>query len=143
LLAEFFLDKFNSRERNKNLRLSKKAVEVLEYYNFPGNVRELRNIIEDAFVFCDGSVIYPQNLSFRKPFLREQNNQSETISFFSSITHLSYHDAMEVFDKEYFLRLLQENFWNINEAAKKARLSREWLSKKVNRLDLKRSVNNT
>ena len=64
LLTQFFLDKF-MRERNKNIRLSEDALKMLIQYNFPGNVRELRNIIEDAFVLCEGNMINSENLSIR------------------------------------------------------------------------------
>ena len=64
-IAQFFLAKFN-RERNRHLKFSKKSVLMLESYDFPGNVRELRNIIEDAFVFTEGHYIQPDKLSFHK-----------------------------------------------------------------------------
>ena len=54
---------------------------------------------------------------------------------FNTLTHKA---AVEKFESEYFLNLLKSNYWNINEAAKKADISREWLSKKIKRLQLKK-----
>jgi DNA-binding NtrC family response regulator len=140
LLAHFFLEKFN-RERNKHLQFSDKALRQLEDYNFPGNVRELRNIIEDAFVFTEGPLIQPENLSFRtatKLIDREENMVD--IKLAKNSHRILHKDAIEAFEKKYFLQLLQDNFWNINEASKKAGLSREWLSKKIKKLGLKNRV---
>ncbi|MEJ2543129.1 MAG: sigma-54 dependent transcriptional regulator [Calditrichaceae bacterium] len=67
ILANFFLDRFN-RERKKQIKFSDKALQLLESYKFPGNVRELRNIVENAFIFCDGHIIEPQNLALRSEY---------------------------------------------------------------------------
>jgi DNA-binding NtrC family response regulator len=139
LLAQFFLEKFN-QERNKNLKLSRDSLQLLESYDFPGNVRELRNIIEDAFVFTDGQWIQPQNLSLRHTTAKRkgkfsQNTNSRVVE---ELNQLPYKDALEHFEKNYFYKLIEDSHWNINEAAKKAGMSREWLSKKVNKLGLKK-----
>lgn len=140
LLAQFFLKKF-SQERNKHLKFSDKALQQLESYDFPGNVRELRNIIEDAFVFTDGPLIYPENLSFRIVIeMTDEEKDSNNITLAKNFHRINHREAIEVFEKKYFLQLLQDNRWNINETAKKAGLSREWLSKKVKKLGLKNYV---
>jgi DNA-binding NtrC family response regulator len=135
LLATFFLDKFN-RDRNKNLKFSEKALQLLESYDFPGNVRELRNIVEDAFVFTEGNWINPENLSLRQTRLIIE--EEETPGKFSEFEGLTYKEVVDKFETEFILSLLYENQWNINETARKVGMTREWLSKKVNRLGLKK-----
>jgi DNA-binding NtrC family response regulator len=138
-LAQFFLNKFN-RERKKKLKFSDNALEILESYDFPGNVRELRNIIEDAFVFCNNQLIKPRNLIFNKLPKKQADEINPIIHPNKHIefNKLSYKEAIEKFDSQYFSSLLQQNFWNINEAAKSAGLSREWLSKKMKKMDIKK-----
>ena len=138
-LALFFLDKFN-KERKRNLHFSEKSLLLLESYDFRGNVRELRNIIEDAFVFCDDNTIHPQDLSLKK--LAEHINspvsdESQTLNC-QEFSNLSHKKAVEKFESAYFLNILKSTYWNINEAAKKAEISREWLSKKIRHLKLKK-----
>jgi two-component system response regulator AtoC len=138
-LALFFLEKFN-KERKKNLRFSEKSLLLLESYDFKGNVRELRNIIEDAYVFCEGNVIKPEDLSLKK--IKEQdyltpsfdNNTQIRYEDFCQLTHK---EAIAKFESQYFLKLLNSHYWNINETAKKAAITREWLSKKIKHLKLK------
>ena len=138
-LAQFFLSKFN-RERKKNLKLSRKALDLLNIYDFPGNVRELRNLIEDAFIFSEGQWIKAENLPIhtdRK--MNSQKNDTTEIEFPELLaSNLSHRDALEAFEKKYFGGLLKKNKWNLREAAKDAGLSREWLSKKIHALGLKK-----
>jgi transcriptional regulator with PAS, ATPase and Fis domain len=47
---------------DRNLVVSEDALEFLRRYDYPGNVRELRNIIERASLLCDGEAIQPQHL---------------------------------------------------------------------------------
>jgi DNA-binding NtrC family response regulator len=136
-IAQFFLDKFN-RQRNRKLKFSENALRQLESYPFPGNVRELRNIIEDAFVLTEGALIQPENLSFRKT-LRSANHEqgNYTLELSDNFHRLTHQEAIEVFEKKYFLQLLQEYYWNIQEVARKSGMTREWLSKKIKKLGIK------
>jgi two-component system response regulator AtoC len=57
LLASYLLDKLSSRMGRKALSLNNAAMEKLFAWDFPGNVRELENILERAVIFCEASVI--------------------------------------------------------------------------------------
>ncbi|MCJ7601935.1 MAG: sigma 54-interacting transcriptional regulator, partial [Desulfobulbaceae bacterium] len=62
LLAEHYIRKFN-RQRGKEVQgLSEEALEILMRYDYPGNIRELENIIEYAFILCSKGLILPQHL---------------------------------------------------------------------------------
>ncbi len=58
LIARALLDRMN----RKRYRLSEQALACLQGYDFPGNVRELRNILERAVLLCDGELIGPEHL---------------------------------------------------------------------------------
>ena len=132
-LAEFFIEKFN-KERNKNIHISEQALNVLESYPFRGNVRELRNILEDAFVFCPTQTIRPENLKINSHL---NQNSHALMNPAVMVKHLPHRQALERFEKQYFVQLLESTKWNITKAAEKAEISREWLSKKIKTLGLK------
>ena len=64
LLAEYMLSMLAAQMEAPTPELTPKAVEVLEGYAFPGNVRELRNIIEHALIVSEGAAIQPEHLRF-------------------------------------------------------------------------------
>lgn len=61
-LAEIFLEDFNTMFRKKISRISPEAESMLTYYSWPGNIRELRNVIERATLLCDKDIIEPAHL---------------------------------------------------------------------------------
>lgn len=61
-LAEYFVSRFATEHRRRIARISSSALDVLLSYAFPGNVRELENVIERAVVVCDGFVIQEHHL---------------------------------------------------------------------------------
>ena len=66
-LAEYVLGELATRLEVPIPELTPEAVKVLEGYTFPGNVRELRNIIEGALIVSEGAAIQPEHLRFLFP----------------------------------------------------------------------------
>ncbi|MEI7509719.1 MAG: sigma-54 dependent transcriptional regulator [Flavobacterium sp.] len=64
LLAKYFMDLFVKENKMKTLSISKEAKEQLMKYAFPGNIRELKSIVDLACVMCDGKEILPNDLTF-------------------------------------------------------------------------------
>jgi Nif-specific regulatory protein len=56
-LAQYFLEKFSAAHRKPMPKLTAQALELLTSYDWPGNVRQLENCIEQAVVLCDGNVV--------------------------------------------------------------------------------------
>jgi len=63
LLIQNFIQKFNALKGKEIKGISDHALNILMQYNFPGNIRELENIIEYAFVLCRGDMIKTRHLS--------------------------------------------------------------------------------
>ena len=56
-LVDYYIKEFNSLYHRKVKRITKKAMSTFMQYTWPGNIRELRNILERAFLLCEGTVI--------------------------------------------------------------------------------------
>jgi DNA-binding NtrC family response regulator len=138
-LSNFFIEKLNN-DRNKKIKISKQTLNILKDYSFRGNIRELRNIIEDAFVFCTGNTIEPKNLTLlQNRFGMDINSDEDTEkNNLPEYFDLPYHSSLIEFEKSYFKRLLDKNLWNLTKSAEKAKISREWLSKKIKNIGLKK-----
>lgn len=65
LLADFFLEEFCSQNNMAACRISDEARNLLMHYSFPGNVRELKAVVELAAVLAEDDTIRPQDLSLR------------------------------------------------------------------------------
>jgi DNA-binding NtrC family response regulator len=66
LLASFFLNKYASQYSKNGLTIVASAVEKLESYHWPGNIRELQHAIEKAVILCDGGELQPADFVLRK-----------------------------------------------------------------------------
>jgi two-component system response regulator HydG len=61
-LAEFFLEKFSEKNRREGISLAPEVMEALQRYPWPGNIRELENVMERAVIVCQGDVITLEHL---------------------------------------------------------------------------------
>jgi len=53
LLAKYFIERYAAKEGKRIRRVEKRTAELLEGYHWPGNIRELQNVIERAMILCD------------------------------------------------------------------------------------------
>lgn len=101
LLARFFLDKF-ARKMGKSIRdLSPKASERLLHYSWPGNIRELQNVIERAAILTRGSLLEIDNaLELRLEDQETKSAPEQWVSF-------------EEMERAYILKVLERTRWII------------------------------
>jgi DNA-binding NtrC family response regulator len=66
LLAEYFIARHGEAPDSPPLELAPESIRALETHHWPGNIRELKNVIERAAVVCTGSVIEPVHLSLQR-----------------------------------------------------------------------------
>ncbi len=64
LLANHFIELFAKRMNKGNVQITDDALDLLLGYSYPGNIRELRNIIERALILCDGNHLLPNHFPF-------------------------------------------------------------------------------
>jgi two-component system nitrogen regulation response regulator NtrX len=137
-LANHFLEYFCSKESRETKTLDKEALQAVMDYPWPGNVRELKNLIERLVIMSPGNTItlkqLPQAICDRRPqvAIKEQTSISLTADTFRT--------AREEFEKEYLIRKLEENDWNISRTAEIIEIERSNLHRKIKTygIDLKK-----
>ena len=139
-LAEHILSGLNAN--NKPVSLSPGALNALLNYSFPGNVRELENILERACTLCDKNRIeledlklYPEGVSSELPAEKTlRASQSERAE--SRIPISSLDDHLEEIEKEILIETLEQARWNKTEAAKKLGISFRSIRYRLEKLGL-------
>lgn len=127
LLIKHFLRKF-SEEIGKEVKgFAHDAMEVLEGYAFPGNVRELENIIERAVVLCEGNVIQKANLelqSAEEERVLEQHIVPLNLEELKEVKKHVRERAVAPIEKAFLLSALKRNNWNVSQAAEETGMLR-------------------
>lgn len=108
LLAEHFLEKYAAEHKKSILRISTPAIDMLTAYHFPGNVRELENVVEHAVVECDSNVIHGHHLP---PTL-------QTAEVTGTETRLTLDSAVAAFERDLIQDALKSTHGNIAKAAR-------------------------
>lgn len=124
LLDHFF--EYYCRKFDKTLKIDREAVlAILNDYHYPGNVRELRNIIHKAVLFCSGKTVGP------KDFLKHFSNIE------AGGADIAKKPQKRIDDDKIIKEILEETNWNITWAAQKLGYSREGLSRRIKRNKIK------
>ena len=133
LLVDHFLAKY-AREFNRDVRgVSAGALEVLARYDWPGNVREMENIIQRSVVLAGGPVLQLQDLPLDLAL-------PETGARLGEDTGLPLREAREQFERQYVLRVLERVGWNQSRAARVLGLHRNTLLSKLGAWGIRRPL---
>ncbi|MCA0446330.1 MAG: sigma-54 dependent transcriptional regulator [Bacteroidetes bacterium] len=127
LIAEKILEEAAVRFGKGDAKIREDAAELLTRYHFPGNVRELRNILERALIFCSDGVIKPEdlNLSF------SSSKKSDSMIF-----GIGRVVDLEGLEKEYIQYILKYHAKSYQEAADVLNISTKNLWEKRKKYDL-------
>lgn len=127
LLIDHFLKKFSS-ENGKEKAISVEARDLLMKYDYPGNVRELENIIERATVISRGAVISVEDLPFREAGLKDINSGEKPGTM---------KDSIEALESGMIQKAMQDAGGNQSKAAEALGISERMLRYKLKKYKLK------
>ncbi|KQC12995.1 MAG: hypothetical protein APR63_09750 [Desulfuromonas sp. SDB] len=124
-LAYYFLEKFSKLHQKNINKISKPVLNLLDYYNYPGNVRELMNIINSAVIVENKSEIRKDSLPVY--FLEATQYKISNQIIPSSLTEL---------EKNHIKKTLDFTKWNRSKAAEILKISRVTLISKIKKYNL-------
>ena len=128
LLAEHFLRVYSAQHNRNKLGITDEAMEHLERYSWPGNIRELENVIERATLLSKNKFIGPEDLP--NSIKQEQNQQQKTYK------PMSLKGALAGPEKNIIRQALEANHWNRQATARALGINRTTLFKKMKHYDL-------
>ena len=98
LLAQFFLEKYSAKAGKTFRRLAKETINALMAYNFPGNIRELENLIERAVIIESGTTLHPGNW----------------LPHSTTTLQLDDFKSFEAVQRDYIIKVLEHTNWRVS-----------------------------
>jgi DNA-binding NtrC family response regulator len=124
MLVEYFIKLYCTSMSRNIMTIDKAALKRLEQYDFPGNVRELENMVERAIVVGNEKEIRLKDLPIEKEMASSSFN------------------SLEDLEKQYILQVLNKYDWNISRSAKVIKVDRVTLYNKIKKYDLRSQKQN-
>jgi DNA-binding NtrC family response regulator len=119
LLVDYFIKKYCNSMNKPAVSIDPAALKRIQEFNFPGNIRELENMIERAIVVGDSKKIGLKDLPLEKTILTNSN------------------ESLDEFEASFILQILNKYSWNISRSAKALKVDRVTLYNKIKKYDLK------
>lgn len=140
-LADYFLQQLAEEWQTQQPGLSKAAQTALEQYGFPGNIRELENILERAMTLCDAEMIEPEHLQLpadNHTAAPANHPMTDASTSGSPALHAgeSLEDYLTDIEKQAILKALDQTRWNRTAAAKLLGMSFRSLRYRLKKLGL-------
>jgi len=126
-LAEHFLRRYSEENSIPAVGFSDDSILMLQAYSFPGNVRELENMVERAVVMARGRVVMPNHFPTRVETGQSGSSSQTQIDLFS----LPFHKSVAELEKRLIIDALREAAGNKTEAANRLQINRRLLYKKM------------
>jgi len=125
LLVDYFLKKYADLSKFKIKGISKKAIEKLMSYDFPGNIRELENIIQRILVTAKNEVIQEDDIYYENKYVMQQNNRTGLVK------------KVDEYEKGIIMDVLNKTKGHKGEAAKILKITRPTLIAKMKKYKIK------
>ena len=133
-MIEHFINIYSKENHKKIKNISQDILPILTNYDWPGNIRELENIIERATILDTDGIIeredLPEIILNRSTYL-SPGLGTKVIEAFSSLKH-----ALQEPEKVHILRVLKEVGWNKKKAATKLGVNRTTLYNKLRKYNI-------
>jgi two-component system response regulator AtoC len=128
-LVDFFLRRYTTRFRKKINGITDSTVTMLKKYWWPGNIRELENLIERLVAVSDKEYISEEDLPLEFHFAQLEPKGQKTANLFE--------DATNTFERNFLLRALEKCGWNVTATAEYLGIPLSTLKYKMDKLDVR------
>jgi PAS domain S-box-containing protein len=129
MLVEHFIKQFSAQKSKDIVGISEGALAKLMHYEYPGNIRELENIIEYSFILCHGGFIQPEHLP--EPFAPAESDEG------SGALLLEKPRSLEAIEGQAIYRALERNRWRRLATCRELGISKDTLRRKIQRYGLR------
>jgi DNA-binding NtrC family response regulator len=128
VLADFFLRRYNARFRKEIQGIAESTLRMLTHHRWPGNIRELENLIERLVATCERGWITDDDLPFEFHVAELDLDKSDTSLL---------ERAMTTFERNFIVRALERGGWNVTQTARYLGIPLSTLKFKMDRLAIR------
>ena len=125
-LAEYFLSEFCSRNNFRAKTFESTAIGLLQDYSWPGNIRELRNVVERMAILSQNDLIEAESVPAEVRFPKNHSSRGNLRA------------TRESAERDHILRALKDSDWNVSGAARTLGMERTNLHKRIRALGIER-----
>ena len=136
-IAQFYLQSHGQRYGKKNLRFSPEAKELLLHYAWPGNVREMRNMLEQTVLLAQDELITPNQLTICHGLFQDSELHVDEHSYTSPAPERSITRISDM-ERDLVYQTLDKTDWNVSKSAKLLGLSRDMMRYRIEKYGLQR-----
>jgi two-component system nitrogen regulation response regulator NtrX len=129
ILVNYFLAQFCRNEQRQKKEMGEDAMESLISYNWPGNIRELKNIVERMVIMVKEQVL---SLKHVPPAIRMSNSEIIQINYLPG----TLLEACTAFEKKFIKTQLKKNLWDLSATAADIKIEKSELLTKIKSLDI-------
>jgi two-component system response regulator AtoC len=130
LLATYFLSKYNDQVKRGIKGYSREAMKTLQQYAYPGNIRELENLIERAVMLTKGELILPDALG---EMVAPSPPTIAPLPVVSQVFSKSRAHLLDLFEKQFVVEQLKKHHGNVTAAAQTSRMTRQNFQRLMNK----------
>ena len=124
LLVDYFIERFVRENGYRPKRLAPEALQALRNYDWPGNIRELQNLVERLMIMCSSDVVGVDDLP---PHIQSPTPQTSL----NLEPGMTLREVKESVERRFIAEALRRNDWNISQTAKELDIDRTNLHKKI------------
>jgi len=124
-LVDYFLDMLAAEYGRQPKKITPEAIKILQKLPWPGNIRELKNVLERLVIMTPSKIIGPADL------IVPDSTGSDYFAF------NTLREARDSFEKDFIVRKLEENGWNVSKTADILDIERSNLHRKIKSYDIK------
>ncbi|MGE5359409.1 MAG: sigma-54-dependent transcriptional regulator [Bacteroidales bacterium] len=129
VLADFFLRKFSGKFRKPIIGITDQTMKILSSYWWPGNIRELQNLVERLVAMSDKEWITEEDLPIEYYLVQPEPDSERTTSLLT--------DACETFERNFILKALERTGWNVTATARYLGVPLSTMKHKMERLEIR------
>lgn len=130
-LMQYFAEQFSAENGVRQKEITKEVIGMFQDYDWPGNIRELRNVVERLIIMTPSQVIDRKAVDMAGMFSARKELRDYDYFSFKTLK-----DARDAFERDFIIRKLEENNWNVSRTSDAIAIERSNLHKKIKAYDI-------